>query len=183
MNNFIEHKKYKLYRFSDEREIVVINKEGLLYVYEDDSIIGLNIWLTDLYKDMKEIMHKDGDNGYCYVLFMKTNGRGVLIEIKTREIILEIDNYEDFKGFESRTILTKPIPDDLINPDDPLDSAVKMAKFRGEYSKEDALLVILDKKQQSCYVYSISNGYVFGPYNFKTIEEYKNGFILIVGLR
>ena len=179
--DIIENKKYQLYRFSKEREISIVKKEGLYYFYEDTCLFGsdfVEVWLSELFEDYNVILHKDGYDGYCYVLLKKTNGRGVLIEIKTREIILEADDYEDIKGYSNRTILTKTLPDDLINPDNPLESAFKIAKFREEYSKEDALLVILEKRKSTCCVYSISEGYVFGPYNYKTIEEYKNGVIL-----
>lgn len=35
MNDYIEGKKYVIHRFSEDREICVVKKERLLYIYEN----------------------------------------------------------------------------------------------------------------------------------------------------
>lgn len=181
MNDYIEGKKYVIHRFSEDREICVVKKERLLYIYENEYLFGTqsdNIWLSDLYEDITVILQKDGEDGYCYALMKRTTGHSVLIEIASKKFLLELDKYDDFLWSWNRRIETKDYPDRWSYYYDPLSEARERCLFSDRYSVEDALLVFLNKRKKTCFVISLRKGFLFGLYHYKSIKEYENGFIV-----
>lgn len=79
----------------------------------------------------------------CYVLLKKGNGKGVLMELFEEKIILDDINWKNFK-----------------------------AKIVTEDGKNDLVIRLWDKRKHDYSIYSLLEGFIFGPYRYSTITEY-----------
>lgn len=146
--------------------------EGDLYisaVYKDGlfSIIGHPEWCEDNSRDIEWINGKyksvrviydsneyNTNNKQCYVILKDINGNGVIIDLLTKETIKKDFPYDEYKSCTKRTI-----------------------ELNYEY-KDDLVLKFLNDKKKSFSLYSISEGYIFGPYDYKDVKEFQYGVIL-----
>lgn len=111
-------------------------------------------WLKGRFKDLRVLCKKFDDyNQYCYVLLKKYNGEGVIVELISKRIIIK-----DFKH--------DVLKDCLMNVRD--------------YCKHIEIPVIsfLDKEGKTFSLYTPSKGFVYGPYHYNEVEEFRYGVIL-----
>lgn len=159
MKQIIENRKYRLFCLPDQLKLYVIKKNGLFYIYGQYDYTNNGrefLWLNKSYRDFKLIWRKDyyGDNLFCYILLKDEYGRGIIMDVATKSVIIDNICFEDVSGAFKRRI-----------------------EVRGE-RKEDVVLKILCRKNNRYILFSITYGIIFGPYSYKTIKEYRFGVIL-----
>lgn len=141
--------------------ISAVYKDGLF------SIIGHPVccedntrdieWINGKYKSVKVIYESDElniDNKCCYIILKEISGNGVIINLLNKETIKKDFPYEDYKSCKKRTI-----------------------ESNYQY-KDDLVLKFMNDKKKVFSLYSISEGYIFGPYDYNEIEEFQYGVIL-----
>lgn len=83
------------------------------------------------------------ENEACYLLLKKGNGKGVIMELLEGKILLEGINWGNFK-----------------------------AGSRIVDQKDDVVIRVWDKQKCEFSLYSLLEGFIFGPYRYSTIIEY-----------
>lgn len=147
--------------FENKRiRVYSMRKNGLYYIYKSDMIDG-NIrnrqWLTDSYLHVLPLwINNDNESPACYCLLENYLGDGFIMELISQEIVLKDFNYCDFR---SR-------------------SEVLNNKKGFEMKIIDTMVGFIDKRNKIFSLFSISNGFVFGPYTYNEIDVYKNGVVL-----
>lgn len=146
-----ENKKIRVYS---------LGKKGLFYIYKSDMIDGDikgRQWLSDTYLHVLPLwINNDNENPACYCLLENYLGDGFIMELISQKIVLKDFNYFDYK---SR-------------------SEVLNNKKGFEMKVIDTIVGFRDKRNKNFSLFSISNGFIFGPYTYNEIDEYKNGVVL-----
>ena len=127
------------------------------------ELVSKELILKDINYDCRFIFkseEQDAANKSCYMLFKDNEGKGYAMDIFSKEIILKDVDYKDVKSIKPRTLF----PDDWYLID--------------EEKRKDAVLVIWNKKQKQYSLFSIKEGYIFGPNTYSEIEEHVCGVIL-----
>ena len=145
--------------YIEEKEIIIsaIYKSGYIRIVSSlfiDEDKRYRPWIKGRYKDFRYLSHKDELGIHCaYALLKKINGKGVIIELVNREIIMDDVEYDTFHHC---------LPNVL------------------DYCKHIVAPIISfwNKKEKTYTLYTPSKGMIFGPYHYREIEEYKYGVIL-----
>ena len=146
-----ENKKIRVYS---------LKENGLYSIYKsemtDGDIKGIQ-WLSDSYLHVLPLwINNDNEIPACYCLLENYLGDGFIMELISKKIILDGFDYFDFR---SR-------------------SEVFNNKIGFEIKIIDTVVGFIDKRNKIFSLFSISNGFVFGPYTYNKIDEYKNGVVL-----
>ena len=142
---------------------------------------------------------------YCYMLLKKTDGTVSIMEMVSKNIILDNIDYECklilrskddssanrfcymvFKDSRGKGYIMEIFSKNIILRDvnyNDIRSIKKRVVSFDEYlyndeKSEDAVLTIWDKNKKQYSLYSIRKGYIFGPTNYNEIEEYLCGVII-----
>ena len=146
-----ENKKIRVYS---------LGKNGLFYIYKSDMIDGDikgRQWLSDSYLHVLPLwINNDNENPACYCLLENYLGDGFIMELISQKIVLKDFNYFDYR---SR-------------------SEVLNNKKGFEMKIIDTIVGFIDKRNNILSLFSISNGFVFGPYKYNELDEYKSGVVL-----
>lgn len=124
------------------------------------EMVSKNVILKDIDYDSRLIFKgedKKTTQKFCYMLFKNSEGKAYVMEIFSKDIILKDINYRDVKSVKQRTLF----PDKWW-----------------EDERKDATLVIWNKKQKLYSVFSIKEGYIFGPNTYREIKECVSGVII-----
>lgn len=127
------------------------------------EMVSKNVILKDIDYDCRLIFKgevKKAAHKFCYMLFKDNDGKAYVMDIFSKDIILKDIDYRDVKSVRQRTLFTDEwwmIDEDEI---------------------KDAALVIWNKRQKLYSVFSIKEGYVFGPKTYNEIEEHVSGVII-----
>ena len=127
------------------------------------EMVSKNVILKDIDYDSRLIFKgedKKTTHKFCYMLFKNNEGKAYVMEIFSKDIILKDIDYRDVKSVKQRTLF----PDECWMID--------------EDERKDATLVIWNKKQKLYSVFSIKEGYIFGPNTYREIEECVSGVII-----
>lgn len=155
-----QYKRYNIYNF-ECFSFYCINKNGLINIYQhndrDADYYHDIIWIDGSFTDIKLLWKNDvySNKRFCYLLLKEYNGKGKIIELLENKIILEKFQFNSFKVVKKRT----------INNENGVD-------------KEDAVISFLNKKTKFFALYSITEKFIFGPYNYKVMEQYAYGYKL-----
>ena len=140
--------------------LLLKESNGMAYIME---MVSKDIILKDINYDCRLVfknVEQTTANKTCYMLFKENDGKAYVMEIFTKDIILKDISYQDVKSIKSRTLF----PEEWWLIDDE--------------KRKDASLVIWNKKQKQYSVFSVAEGYIFGPYPYIEIEEHASGVIL-----
>ena len=143
-----------------KNRVYILKKNGLFYVYKSDMIDGDirgRQWLSDSYLHVFSLwINNDNENPACYCLLENYLGDGFIMELISRKIVLENFNYFDCR---SRSVIFNN-------------------KKGLEMKTIDTMVGFIDKRNKKFSLFSISNGFVYGPYKYNEIDEYKSGVVL-----
>lgn len=142
-------------------EIYATLRHGLYYVYQVDSSNGTtseSLLNKDGYLNIEPlwINNNANESPAVYCLLENYLGDVCIMEIISKEIVLY--NF-DLSDYRSRAV--------VYNDKKGLDLRII-----------DTIIGLLTKGIKRFALLSLKNGYVFGPYKYTTIEEYKYGVIL-----
>jgi len=146
-----ENKKIRIYS---------LGQNGLFYIYKSDMIDGDirgRQWLSDSFLHVLPLwINYDNENPACYCLLENYLGDGFIMELISQKIVLKDFNYFDFRS----------------------KSEVLNNKKGFEMKIIDTMVGFIDKQNKIFSLFSISNGFVFGPYTYTEIDEFKSGVVL-----
>lgn len=151
----IERKRYLLHN-TEQLQFYVRKSCGLIYVTARDLYDKNEFrWIDRDIKDIRLLWRsKDYADPSCYILFENSNGKGCIMELFSKQVILERFVYNSYKG-------------------------IARSSKTGFDDKEDIYVRFLNKKTKYFALYSLfEKKFVFGPYNYNAIEEYQYGVIL-----
>ena len=142
-------------------EIYTTLRHGLYYVYEVFSTNGSkseSLWNKNGYLNIEILwINNDADESPAvYCRLEDYLGDLCIMDIISKKKIL--DNFE-LSDYRSTT-------------------AINNKKEGFDLRIVDTIIGLLFKDEKRFALFSIRKGYVFGPYNYTDIEEYKNGVIL-----
>lgn len=142
-------------------EIYTTLRHGLYYVYEVVSTNGSkseSLWNKNGYLNIEILwINNDADESPAvYCRLEDYLGDLCIMDIISKKKIL--DNFE-LSDYRSTT-------------------AINNKKEGFDLKIVDTIIGLLFKDEKRFALFSIRKGYVFGPYNYTDIEEYKNGVIL-----
>lgn len=127
------------------------------------EIVSKEVILKDINNDSRLIFkgeEKKTAHKFCYMLFKENDGKAYVMEIFSRDVILKDVDYKDVKSVKQRTLFPKDWG--MID----------------EEERKDAALVIWNKRQKLYSIFSIKEGYIYGPNNYSEIEEFVSGVII-----
>lgn len=113
-------------------------------------------WINGKFKSFRTIKESDERdvNKYYYVILKDISGNGIIIELLTKETIKKDFPYDEYKSCEKTSIESN------------------------NEQKDDFVLKFINDKKKVFSLYSISEGYIYSPYQYQEIEEYQYGVIL-----
>lgn len=127
------------------------------------EMVSQNVILEDIEFECRLIFrneeHGSTDN-FCYMLLKEDDGKAYVMEIFSKNILLKDIDYKSVKSIKKRTIFC----DDWWLMEDE--------------KRKDAALVIWNKKEKQYSVFSIKEGYIYGPTHYNEIEELSCGVII-----
>ena len=142
------------YAWKEDMIISSVYKSGYYKIVGTPYLRRDRLWIKGRYKDLKILCWKDERNYlYCYVLLKKLNGKGKIVELISKSVIVEDLNIDSFKNCLMKCL---------------------------DYCKHIEVPVIsyLDKKEKTYTQYTPSKGVIFGPYHYNEVEEFRYGVIL-----
>ena len=131
-----------------------VYRSGKVKIVSYNGFFRERPWIKGRFKDLKVLCVKlDNNYPYCYILLKKNNGKGVIAELFSKKIIIKDFMYETFKDCLMKCL---------------------------DYCKHIEVPVIsfLDKNKKTFSLYTSSRGYVYGPYHYHDVEEFRYGVIL-----
>lgn len=145
--------------YMEEKEMIisVIFKSGYIRIVCSliiDEEKRYRPWIKGRFKNFRFLSHKDELGIHCYyVLLKKINGKGILIELVKKEIVMDDVDYDTFHQCLPKVM---------------------------DYCKHIVVPVISfwNKKEKTYALYTPSKGMLYGPHHYQEIEEYKYGVIL-----
>ena len=142
-------------------EIYTTLKHGLYYIYQIVSKNGSkseSLWNKDGYLNINPLWINNNDNESPGVYYLLENYLGdvCIMEIVSKKIVLFNFDVSDYRSC----------------------AYINNNKKGFDIKIEDTIVGLLFKDKKSFALVSLKNGYVFGPYNYTIIEEYKYGVIL-----
>lgn len=204
MFNWREDATFFLYK-SAEKEIYYQKRNGIvdIFVYYIQSG-KQELWIQDGFLSCK-ILYQSANNEntpFCYVLLKDINGYGQIMEIISKEVLctgLELGDgcvilsHNHFKGQKRfcyvlieqankygiiMEIISNKVLLNNFKFNDKRSISHNAKGNRVDKFKTDSVIGFLNKTDNTFSLYSILEGFLFGPYNYSKIEEYKNGVIL-----
>lgn len=127
------------------------------------EVVSKNVILDDIEYDCKLILrnkNKDSNKDFCYMLLKEKDGKAYIMDIFSKIIKLKDIYYKSVKSIEKRTI------------------HCENCWTKDEAELADALLSIDNEKDQLYSIFSIKEGFIFGPQKYEWIEELNYGVIL-----
>ena len=118
--------------------------------YDSDSD-----WLSEDFSNIKLLWVNNGDkDGFCYALIKNTNGSAFIIELVKKKNVIENFKISNFRASSKRNC------GDIL------------------HEREDVTACFIDRKTKMYAVFSLTVGLLFGPYNYKEIDDHIYGVIL-----
>ena len=159
--SLIENRVYRLLWLKEDIQLIIIKSNGLMRVYKrygDEEAYRDILWLDEGYKEIKRIMKSshNSETKYYYAILTDENGTHSIMEIVSKESILSNYQYNHLK------IVYKEI--------EPFSSCTPEIV--------DVIYRVHNKKKKLYALYSLKEGFLFGPYNYKEIEMHNCGVIL-----
>lgn len=142
------------YAWEEDMIISSVYKSGYYKIVGTPYLRRDRLWIKGRYKDLKMLCWKDERNYlYCYVLLKKLNGKGKIVELISKSVIVEDLNIDSFKNCLMKCL---------------------------DYCKHIEVPVIsyLDKKQKTYTLYTPSKGIIYGPYHYNEVKEFRYGVVL-----
>ena len=127
------------------------------------EMVSKNIILENIDYNCRLILRSKNhslDHDFCYMLLKDSNNKAYVMEIFSKNIILKGIDFKSVKSIKQRIVYCEDWR--LINDE----------------KREDAVLVIWNEKEKLYSLYSIKEGYIFGPINYNEIEELTCGVII-----
>ncbi len=134
-------------------------RNGLYYIFQSSPSNVHNTevrWLNDEFLHINLIWDNSKNHDYpsCFYILENALGDACIIDLLNKKVILNNFDFVDYTG--STLIYTK----------------------ESGYKVFDAHVRFVSRKNKTVSLYSIVNGFVFGPVQYDEIELYKNGFLL-----
>lgn len=167
MNKFRNYKRYWIYS-KDNLEFYLKKQKGFIYIYKHeicthrDDCSNDSLWMDIGFLDIKILWKSSySDESYiCIIMIKDINGKGRIIDLLSKQTILEKFIYNSYRGIARRTIC-KDIHD-----------------YNSQH-KKDVVVSFLNKKTKYFALYSLEErNFIFGPYNYVDIEDDQFGVIL-----
>lgn len=155
---FRQNKKYWISR-GCEFSYYCISMNGQIRIYQHDEYNPNykydRVWIDGYFTDLKLLWKNVSSyrDSFCYLLLKESNGKGKIVELFSDKIVLERFQYNSYKSIRKRTIRNESSLED----------------------KDDIVVKFLNKNTKYFALYSITEKFIFGPYNYTDIEEYQYG--------
>ena len=157
-----ENKAYRLIWLEDDCQLIIIKSNGLVRIYkryeDEKGIFHDSLWLEDAYNELNIIMKSGSlsDRKFCYVGLTDECGSHSIIEVVNKEPILN-----EYQPNHYKIVYKKITPVRFCTPE------ITCVVYR-----------VLNKRKKTYALYSLTEGFIFGPYNYEKIETLRNGVIL-----
>lgn len=161
--------RYLIYKDKYGFLLYLRKNNRFLNIYSSERNCPEELWLDNNYKDFI-VLKKDGDKlpqrvqdlfttnkneteESCYILLKEIDDTGTLMELLNQKVLLANILWKNCK-FAVRTVGCYP------------------------NEKTDVVIRLWYKKEKSYSLYSIVEGYIFGPYHYSIIEEHASYDVL-----